>query len=134
MVLVVAGVVVDVDDLESPKCVVVESDAEGSSFFDFFNVFSGGWVEVFEECFADEGGDACIVSVPMAPEDNEFVRSDPSRLVAFRGVSFLNAYDVGLCRKLQQFPMFGLLSYQIVGKKTLCVPGGDAVESLVWYG
>ena len=113
---------------------MVEGDTKGSSFFDFFDVFSGGRVEVFEECFADEGGDACVVSVPVAPEDHEFFWGYPGRLVALRGVSFLNAYDVGLCRKLQQFPIFGVLPNQVVGKKTLCVPGSDAVESLVWYG
>ena len=71
--------------------------------------------------------------VSVAPKDHEFFGSDPGRLVALCGVSFLNGYDIGLSRKLQQFTIFGLLSDQVVGKETLCVPGGDTVESLVWY-
>ena len=113
---------------------MVKGDAESSSLLDFIDVLSGGGVEFSEERFADEGGDACVVSVPVAPEDHEFFWGYPGRLVALRGVSFLDAYDVGLCRELQQFPIFGVLPYQVIGKKTLCVPGGDAVESLVWYG
>ena len=45
--LVVAGVVVSVDDLKRAQGFVVEGDAECSSFFDFVDVASCDGVKVF---------------------------------------------------------------------------------------
>ena len=122
MAVVVSGLVVNVDDLESPKCGMVECDAEGSAFFNLLDVLSGGWIEVFEECFADEDGYPRIVPVAMAPEYDKVLGSDPCRLVAFRGVSFLETNDVGLSRQRKQLPVFNVLSNQVVGEETLCIP------------
>ena len=101
---------------------VFKADTERSPLLDFLHVFPGGGVELFEEGFADEGGDSCVVSVPMAPENLKVFWGCPCRLVALRGVSFLDANDIGLCRQVQQFPIFDVLPYQIVGEETLCVP------------
>ena len=75
---------------------MVESDAEGSSFFDFFNVAACDGVEFLEECCSDEYDDAGLVSVFVAPESFKAFDGCPSGLVPFGGVSFLNADDVGL--------------------------------------
>ena len=58
-----------------------KGDAESSSFLDFFDVLSGDGVELSEEGFANEGGDACILPVAMAPKDLEVFRGRPGRLV-----------------------------------------------------
>ena len=95
--LVVAGVVVGVDDLKRAHGFVVEGDAECSSFFDFGDVASCDGVEIFEECGSDEYDDAGLMSVLVAPESFKAFNGGPSGLVSFRGVGFLKAYDVGLC-------------------------------------
>ena len=95
--LVVAGVVVGVDDLEGAHGFVVEGDAECSSFLDFVDVASCDGVEILEECGSDEYDDAGLMSVLVAPEGFKAFNGGPSGLVSFRGVSFLQAYDVGLC-------------------------------------
>ncbi len=41
----------------------MQSDAEGSSFFNFLNVVACDWVEFLEECGSDEGDNAGILSV-----------------------------------------------------------------------
>ena len=101
---------------------MVKGDAESSSLLDFIDVLSGGGVEFFEEGLADEGGDSRVVSVSVAPENLKNFWGCSGRLVALRGVGFLYANDIGLCRQLQQFPIFDVLPYQIVGEETLCVP------------
>ena len=95
--LVVAGVVVGVDDLEGAHGFVVEGDAEGSSFFDFFNVAACDGVEFLEECCSDEYDDAGLVSVFVAPESFKALDGSPSGLISFCGMGFLEADDVGLC-------------------------------------
>ena len=97
--LVVAGVVVSVDDLKGAHGFVVEGDAECSSFLDFVDVASRDGVEVLEECGSDEYDDAGLMSVLVAPEGFKAFNGGPSGLVSFRGVGFLKAYDVGLCCK-----------------------------------
>ena len=94
MAVVVSGLVVDVDDLEGPQGGVVECDAEGPTFFNFFDVFPGDRVEVFEESFANESGDSSSVSVSVAPENREVFRGNPCGLVAFCGVCFLDTDNV----------------------------------------
>ena len=101
---------------------MVECDAKGSAFFNLLDIFSGSRIEVFEECFADEDSYPCIVPVTVAPEDDEILGSDPCRLVSFRRVSFLDANDVGLSRQRKQLPVFNVLSNQVVGEETLCIP------------
>ena len=95
--LVVARVVVSVDDLKRAHGFVVEGDAECSSFLDFVDVASCDGVEVLEECGSDEYDDAGLMSVLVAPEGFKAFNGGPSGLVSFRGVGFLKAYDVGLC-------------------------------------
>ena len=95
--LVVAGVVVGVDDLKRPHGLVVEGDAESSSFLDFADVASCDGVEVLEECGSDEYDNAGLVSVLVAPEGFKAFNGGPSGLVSFCGVGFLKADDVGLC-------------------------------------
>ena len=95
--LVVAGVVVSVDDLKKAHGFVVECDAECSSFFNFVNVAACDKVEILEECGSDEYDDAGLMSVLVAPEGFKAFNGGPSGLVSFRGVGFLQAYDVGLC-------------------------------------
>jgi len=94
--LVVAGVVVSVDDLKRSHGFVVEGDAECSSFFDFVNVAACDGVEFLEECGSDEYDDAGLVSVLVAPEGFKAFYGGPSGVVTFRGVCFLKADDVGL--------------------------------------
>ena len=95
--LVVAGVVVSVDDLKGAHGFVVEGDAECSSFLDFVDVASRDGVEVLEECGSDEYDDAGLMSVLVAPAGFKAFNGCPGGLVSFRGVGFLKAYDVGLC-------------------------------------
>ena len=95
--LVVAGVVVSVDDLKRAHGFVVEGDAGCSSFLDFADVASCDGVEILEECGSDEYDDAGLVSVLVAPESFKAFNGGPSGLVPFRGVGFLKTYDVGLC-------------------------------------
>ena len=94
--LVVAGVVVSVDDLKRAHGFVVEGDAECSSFLDFVDVASCDGVEILEECGSDEYDDAGLMSVLVAPESFKAFNGGPSGLVSFRGVGFLKADDVGL--------------------------------------
>ena len=95
--LVVAGVVVSVDDLKRAHGFVVEGDAECSSFLDFVDVAPCDGVEILEECGSDENDDAGLMSVLVAPVSLKAFNGDPSGLVSFRRVGFLKAYDVGLC-------------------------------------
>ena len=95
--LVVAGVVVSVDDLKGAHGFVVEADAEGSSFFNLLNVATCYVVEFLEECGSDEDDDAGILSVLVAPEGFKAFYGGPSGVVSFRGVCFLKADDVRLC-------------------------------------
>ena len=94
--LVVAGVVVGVNDLERAHGFGVEGDAEGSSFFNLLNVAACDVVEVLEECGSDEDDDAGILSVLVAPEGFKAFNGGPSGVVSFRGVCFLKADDVRL--------------------------------------
>ena len=93
---------------------VVKGDAEGSAFLNFFQVFPGEWVKIFEEVFADESGDASIVPVAMAPKDLEVFWCCPCRLIALCGVCFLDANDVGLSCKTEKFVILDVLPDQVV--------------------
>ena len=94
--LVVAGVVVGVDDLEGAHGFVVEGDAEGSSFSNLLDVATCYVVEFLEECGSDEDDDAGILSVLVAPEGFKAFYGGASGVVSFRGVCFLKADDVRL--------------------------------------
>ena len=93
---VVAGVVVDVNDLKRAHGFVVESDAEGSSFFNLLDVATCYVVEFLEECGSNEDDDAGILSVPVAPEGFKAFYGGPGGIVSLRGVRFLKADDVRL--------------------------------------
>ena len=78
---------------------MVKGSAEGSSLLNLFQVFPGYRVELFEEVFADERGDACIMSIAVTPKGFEVFWRRPCRLVALCGVGFLDANNVGLSCK-----------------------------------
>ena len=74
---------------------MVESDDEGSSFFNLINVVAAcDGVEFLEECGSDEDNDAGILSVPVAPEGFKAFYGGPGGIVSLRGVRFLKADDV----------------------------------------
>ena len=93
---------------------VVEGDAEGSAFLDFFQVFPGEWVEIFEEVFADECGDTSVVPVAMAPKDFKVFWCCPCRLIALCRMGFLDANHVGLSCKAEEFVILDVLPDQVV--------------------